>query len=74
MAPSLCEIIGATEQLEILIMPSLDRQTHLHGKGTMLREMCCVAQVKEEQYTHFRNYKDNRARLDIMAYSKEVPC
>lgn len=43
MTLTLCEIIGATEQLEILITPSLDRQTHLHRKRTMLLEMCCVA-------------------------------
>lgn len=39
---TLCEITGATEQLEILIAPSLHWQTCMHGRGTMLWEMYCV--------------------------------
>lgn len=41
---TLCEITGATEQLEILIASSLDGQTCMHRRETMQWEMYCLVQ------------------------------
>lgn len=63
----LCESSGAAEQLETLIVPSLDWQTCMHERGAVLWEMYCAVQGQgrrgknpQKLETHSMNYWNNR--------------
>lgn len=57
---TLCEITGATKQLEILIAPSLDCQACMHARGVMLWEMYCVVQGQGRTANKFHELFRNR--------------
>lgn len=57
---TLCEITGATEEMEIIIAYPLDWQTCMRARGASHGRHIVLCRVKEEQQTQFMNYGNNR--------------